>query len=94
MAGTQSRLSKGEPNVALRNLVAARIREARALTGLSQVALAKELGRGERTVQAWERAERTPRLTQLQPLAEKVDRPVAWFYGDGDEAINEEKEAA
>jgi transcriptional regulator with XRE-family HTH domain len=87
MAGTQSRLSKGEPNVA------ARIREARALTGLSQVALAKELGRGERTVQAWERGERTPRLRQLQPLAEKVDRPVAWFYGDGDEAIHEEKAA-
>jgi transcriptional regulator with XRE-family HTH domain len=78
---TQARTAKGKPNVP------GRVREARALLGLSQVALAKALGQAERTVQARERDERTPRIGSLVRLAERVDRPVAWFYGDGDEPV-------
>ena len=64
--------------------VGARIKEARELLGLSQTALADRLDAGERTVQAWERNERTPRMSALTRLAEITDRPVAWFYGNGD----------
>jgi len=62
------------PNVGLR------IKEAREAAGLTQTALADLLGQGERTVQAWERNERTPRLPALTLLAAKLDRPVSWFY--------------
>jgi transcriptional regulator with XRE-family HTH domain len=71
--------AKGEPNVG------ARVREARTLLGVSQVDLAKSLEQGERTVQAWERNERRPRMKSLVRLGEMVDRPVAWFYGDDSE---------
>lgn len=60
--------------------IGARIREARELLGISQTALAEMLGQGERTVQAWERNERTPRLDSLVRLGQICDRPVAWFY--------------
>jgi transcriptional regulator with XRE-family HTH domain len=68
--------AKGEPNIG------ARIKEARGMLGLAQTALADRLDAGERTVQAWERNERTPRLDTLVRLGELVDRPVAWFYSD------------
>ena len=58
----------------------AKIREARALLGISQTAFARELGAGERTVQAWERNERTPREKTLRRIAGLAGRPVAWFY--------------
>lgn len=60
--------------------IGARIKEARDLLGLSQTALADELGQGERTVQAWERNERAPRMESLLRLARLADRPVSWFY--------------
>lgn len=60
--------------------VGARIKEARDLLGLSQMALAAALDQGERTVQAWERNERTPRLDALSRLAALAGRPVSWFY--------------
>jgi transcriptional regulator with XRE-family HTH domain len=63
--------------------VGARIKEAREMLGLSQTALADRLGAGERTVQAWERNERTPRMPSLTRIAVLVELPVAWFYGDG-----------
>jgi DNA-binding XRE family transcriptional regulator len=64
--------------------VGARIKEARDLLGLSQMALAAKLDQGERTVQAWERNERHPRLDSLTRLAALADRPVSWFYADHD----------
>jgi transcriptional regulator with XRE-family HTH domain len=60
--------------------VGSRIKEAREAAGFSQTALARELGRGERTVQAWERNERTPRIDHLTQLAGLLGRSVAWFY--------------
>ena len=60
--------------------VGARIKEARETLGLSQTALAEQLGQGERTVQAWERNERTPRMGSLTRLASLSDRPVSWFF--------------
>lgn len=50
------------------------------MLGLSQIALATQLGQGERTVQAWERNERTPRMDSLLRLASLSERPVSWFY--------------
>lgn len=66
--------------------VGARIREAREATGLSQLNFAKELQVGERTVQAWEGNERTPRLGALKKIALRTGKPLAFFYGDGSEA--------
>jgi transcriptional regulator with XRE-family HTH domain len=65
--------------------VGARIREARIAMGISQTDLADRLGQGERTIQAWERNERTPRLAALTDLAEASGRTVAWFYAHGDD---------
>jgi DNA-binding XRE family transcriptional regulator len=73
--------------------IGARIREARDGIGLSQVQFAKALKLAERTVQAWEGNDRTPRLDALLKVAEKTGRPVAFFYGDGSEQV-EEKRAA
>jgi transcriptional regulator with XRE-family HTH domain len=69
--------------------VGARIREARDILGIPQTALAALLGAGERTVQAWERNERTPRMDTLARIGALVDRPVSWFY----ETPEPEKEA-
>lgn len=60
--------------------IGARIKEAREATGMSQLAFAKALRIGERTVQAWEGNTRTPRLGMLELVAEKTNRPVSWFY--------------
>lgn len=68
--------------------VGARIREAREGLGLSQVRFAEKIGQAERTVQAWEANDRTPRLSALLGVASATERPVAFFYGEG------EKEAA
>lgn len=70
--------------------IGAQIRKARDAANLSQVQLAEQLKLGERTVQAWERNERTPRLGALIALAAHLGQPVAFFYGNGDLAPGEE----
>ena len=70
--------------------VGARVREARGLLRDTQTAFADRLGAGERTVQAWERNERTPRMDTLARIGALVDRPVSWFY----ETPKPEREAA
>lgn len=62
--------------------VGAQIRKAREEAGLTQVQLAEQLDQAERTVQAWERNERTPRMPALVALAAHLGQPVAFFYGD------------
>lgn len=62
--------------------VGAQIRKAREESCLTQVQLAEQLGQAERTVQAWERNERTPRMPALIALAAHLGQPVAFFYGD------------
>lgn len=64
--------------------VGGQIRKARDAAGISQVELAKRLNRGERTIQAWERNERSPRRAGLSDLAELLGQPIAYFYGDGE----------
>jgi transcriptional regulator with XRE-family HTH domain len=64
--------------------IGAQIRKARDVAGISQVELAKRLGCGERSVQAWERNERTPRLGALIAIADELGQHVAYFYGDGE----------
>ena len=62
--------------------VGARIKEAREQLGISQTALADRLDAGERTVQAWERNERIPRMGSMVALATALGRDVSWFYTD------------
>lgn len=66
--------------------IGARVKEAREALGLSQVALAEHLDAGERTVQAWERNERTPRLDSLMRISSLSGHPVSWFYEQPEEA--------
>lgn len=66
--------------------IGAKIKQAREEIGLTQIQLALELGQAERTVQAWERNERTPRLPALTALAERTEKPVAFFYGVDDDS--------
>lgn len=63
--------------------IGAQIRKARDAAGISQVELAIRLKCGERTVQAWERNERYPRLDALTALANELGQSVAYFYGSG-----------
>lgn len=76
--------------------VGGQIRKARDAAGISQVELALRLECGERTVQAWERNERTPRLDALASLAAELGQNVAFFYGSDDVEPNgdEPNEAA
>lgn len=65
--------------------IGARIREARESLGLTQLEFANALelgerGHGQRTLQAWERNERTPRLPALMEIARVAERPISWFY--------------
>jgi transcriptional regulator with XRE-family HTH domain len=69
--------------------VGGQIRKARDAAGISQVELAIRLKCGERTVQAWERNERTPRLDALASLAAELGQPVAFFYGSSDPDTND-----
>ena len=64
--------------------VGAQIRKARTASKLSQVDLAKRLGYAERSIQAWERGERLPRLPNLVALADALGQDVAFFYGSDD----------
>lgn len=69
--------------------VGQRIREAREATGRSQVDFASWLGYSERAIQSWERNERTPRPPQLERIATRTERSVAWFW-----SIDDDKAAA
>lgn len=60
--------------------------QARQAAGLTQVQLAEKTGQAPRTIQAWERGERHPRIDGLTRVALVVDRPIAWFYENGSEA--------
>jgi transcriptional regulator with XRE-family HTH domain len=64
--------------------VGGQIRKARDAAGISQVELAIRLRCGERTVQSWERNERTPRIDALGALAAELGQSVAYFYGSDD----------
>lgn len=64
--------------------VGAQIRKARDAKQLSQVQLAERLGCGERSLQAWEAGDRTPRLDALMQIADLLGQPVSWFYGAGE----------
>lgn len=57
-----------------------RIRQARRALGLTQEQLAERLNRGQQTVYSWERGTRHPRRSDMQRLAEVLDKPLAWFF--------------
>jgi DNA-binding XRE family transcriptional regulator len=74
--------------------VGAQIRKAREALRISQVELSLRLDCGERSVQAWERNERTPRLDALTSISRVLGQPVAYFYGDGEPDGNDAPVAA
>jgi transcriptional regulator with XRE-family HTH domain len=71
-------VSSGRPDIG------AQIQKARLALNLSQVELARRAGYAERSVQAWEGGERTPRLDNLMTLARVLAQDVAFFYGSDD----------
>ena len=58
-----------------------RIRAARKRLGLTQPQLASLLGVSQVTVSQWERGESRPSLEKLEPLAEKIGRPLEFVLG-------------
>lgn len=77
--------SSGQAN-GLAGILGANIRRAREGAGLTQQELANRLGgktNGQR-ISDWERGYNRPNDTNLLLLAEKLERPFAWFYTDHD----------
>lgn len=63
--------------------VGTQIAEARKAKGLSQEALARQLGVAMMTVSRWERNNVTPPLMRLQEIASALDVSVAELLVDG-----------
>ncbi|MCR5346443.1 MAG: helix-turn-helix domain-containing protein [Fretibacterium sp.] len=61
--------------------VSERIRERRKADGLSQIALAERLGMSYMTVRRWEGGKRTPRMEELQRLADALGTTVPYLMG-------------
>lgn len=63
------------------------VREARRAAGMTQYDLAVALRRGDAmTVSRWERGTHRPSDQNLVVLAEVLRQPVAWFYGESEQA--------
>jgi transcriptional regulator with XRE-family HTH domain len=60
--------------------VARNLRIAQTDSGLSNEALAAQVGVGLRLLQKWRAGEVEPRYENLVKLAAALDREVAWFY--------------
>ena len=66
---------------ALRKLAGRRVAVARKAAGLSQRAMARQLGRSNSWVREIESGSQWPPAYLLVSLAEATGRPVGWFYG-------------
>lgn len=74
-----------------------RLQRARRGTGLSQEAVAAEIGVSWMTVHRWERSQRSISEENLDQVCELYDRPLSWFLtledGDLEEMTGAAKEA-
>lgn len=66
--------------------VAARLREAMALTGVTNDELAVRLGVGVRLVQKWRAGDVIPSYANLRALERELGKPVAWFWTETEAA--------
>ena len=62
--------------------IAKRIKAAREATGISQVAMAKQLDIARQTYLDLESGKTEPRVTTLLSIAILTQRPLAWFVGE------------
>lgn len=62
-----------------RQLIASRIKKARADAGLNQVEFAKEIGKANSTVAMYELGQSEPTASTLKRISEVTNKPVLWF---------------
>lgn len=67
-----------------------RIRDARERLGITQEELAARLKKSQNAISDYENGRRAIRITELPDLANALETPVAYFFGDD----NPEEEAA
>ena len=65
--------------------LAERIRHARELKGLSREELSEQLGVSEMTIRRWEKYNTSPRMEELQKLAQVLNVPVSEFMNSSPE---------
>ena len=65
--------------------LAERIRHARELKGLSREELSERLGVSEMTIRRWEKYNTSPRMEELQKLAQVLNVPVSEFMDSSPE---------
>lgn len=71
-----------------RAIIAARIREARNMAGLSQAQIAKMLGLHRPSISEIEAGNRNVSAEEISRLAEIYDVSVSWLLGEGAEKID------
>lgn len=71
-----------------REIIAARIREARRMAGLSQGQVAKMLGLHRPSLSEAEAGRRRVTAEEIATLAEVYDVSVVWLLGEGEEKLN------
>ena len=62
--------------------LAARIREAREASHISQSELGKAIGVSDKSISAYEKTRSTPPLEKLKKIALKTNKPLLFFTGD------------
>ena len=62
--------------------IAEKIRQQRRLVNISQDELSKRAGVSLKTIQRWEAAQRSPRMEEIQKLAEVLKVPVSELLSD------------
>lgn len=76
-----------KPDSTMRTQIAARLREARKLAGLSQGHVAKMLGLHRPSVSEMEAGNRRVSADEIARLAEIYDANVAWLLGEAPETL-------
>ena len=67
-----------------------RIREARERLGMTQEELAEKLNKAQNAISSYENGTRAIRISELPDLANALEVPIAYFFGD----IEPDEEAA
>lgn len=76
------------PQESKRQIIAARIKEARRMAGLSQGQVAKMLGLQRPSVSEMEAGNRAVSAEELSKLAEIFEVSTSWLLGEGAERVN------
>jgi transcriptional regulator with XRE-family HTH domain len=79
-------------DVDLKQLIAARLKEARKLAGLSQGQAAKKMNMQRPTVSEIEGGNRKVTATELTQFAEIYDVSLAWLVGEGPDQLDPQDE--